>query len=42
MMQENKVIWLEGMFLQPQHFQQNDRYVEGLIQANISAMDKNY
>jgi type VI secretion system protein ImpJ len=42
MMQENKVIWLEGMFLQPQHFQQNDRYVEGLIQANISAMDKNF
>jgi type VI secretion system protein ImpJ len=26
-----KVIWSEGMFLQPQHFQQQDRYVEGLI-----------
>jgi type VI secretion system protein ImpJ len=23
----NKVIWTEGMFLQPQHFQQHDRYV---------------
>src|ERR1700712_5401556 len=22
----NKVIWTEGMFLQPQHFQQHDRY----------------
>lgn len=27
----NKVIWSEGMFLQPQHFQQQDRYMEGLI-----------
>jgi type VI secretion system protein ImpJ len=27
----NKVIWSEGMFLQPQHFQQQDRYLEGLI-----------
>ena len=24
----NKVIWTEGMFLQPQHFQQHDRYTE--------------
>lgn len=23
----NKVIWTEGMFLQPQHFQQHDRYM---------------
>lgn len=23
----NKVIWTEGMFLQPQHFQQHDRYL---------------
>jgi type VI secretion system protein ImpJ len=27
----NKVIWTEGMFLRPQHFQQHDRYLEGLI-----------
>lgn len=27
----NKVIWTEGMFLRPQHFQQHDRYMEGLI-----------
>ncbi len=24
----NKTIWSEGMFLQPQHFQQHDRYLE--------------
>src|SRR5215471_1626129 len=29
----NKVIWSEGLFLQPQHFQQQDRYVERLVEA---------
>lgn len=28
---ESKVIWSEGLFLQPQHFQQSDRYTESLI-----------
>jgi type VI secretion system protein ImpJ len=27
----NKVLWSEGMFLQPHHFQQHDRYLEHLI-----------
>lgn len=31
----NKVIWSEGMFLQPQHLQQNDRYVERLVNGRI-------
>lgn len=31
MTEKSKVIWTEGMFLRPQHFQQHDRYVEGLI-----------
>jgi len=30
---ENKVIWSEGMFLRTQHFQQQDRYTERLVQA---------
>jgi len=30
---ESKVIWSEGMFLQPQHFQQHERYLEKLIEA---------
>jgi type VI secretion system protein ImpJ len=29
----NKVVWSEGMFLQPQHFQQHDRYVEALVEG---------
>ena len=28
---ESKVVWSEGLFLQPHHFQQNDRYVESLV-----------
>jgi type VI secretion system protein ImpJ len=27
----SKIIWTEGMFLRPQHFQQHDRYIERLI-----------
>ena len=28
---DNKVLWTEGLFLQPHHFQQADRYNESLI-----------
>ncbi|MTH98020.1 type VI secretion system baseplate subunit TssK [Roseibium sp. RKSG952] len=28
---DNKVVWQEGLFLQPHHFQQQDRYVESLV-----------
>lgn len=34
----NKVIWSEGMFLRPQHFQQQDRYIESLLRQNASAL----
>ncbi|MDH3917067.1 MAG: type VI secretion system baseplate subunit TssK, partial [Rhodospirillales bacterium] len=30
----NKVVWCEGMFLRPQHFQQQDRYVEHLVRQS--------
>lgn len=29
----SKVLWSEGMFLQPQHLQQHDRHIERLIQG---------
>jgi len=32
----NKVIWSEGMFLQPQHFQQHDRYQERLLESRTA------
>ena len=34
----NKVIWTEGMFLRPQHFQQQDRYFEKFIQGKTGSI----
>ena len=33
----NKVVWTEGMFLQPQHFQQHDRYTEYQLRQRLAA-----
>ncbi|MBV8503107.1 MAG: type VI secretion system baseplate subunit TssK [Paucibacter sp.] len=33
----NKVIWAEGMFLQPQHFQQHDRFTAAQSAARFAA-----
>jgi type VI secretion system protein ImpJ len=35
---ENRVIWSEGTFLQPQHFQQHDRYLESLVELRTSGL----
>ncbi len=34
----SKVAWREGLFLQPQHLQQSDRYLEKLVQARTAVM----
>jgi len=34
----NRVVWYEGMFLQPQHFQQQDRFFENILQNKIRLM----
>jgi type VI secretion system protein ImpJ len=34
----NKVVWSEGLFLQPQHFQQQDRYFERYVEARCQAL----
>lgn len=34
----SKVAWKEGLFLQPQHLQQADRYVEHLVEARCREM----
>ena len=33
-----KVLWSEGMFLTPHHFQQADRYYEHLITRRLKAV----
>ncbi len=34
---DNKVIWSEGMFLNPHHFQQQERYIERYVDGKCSA-----
>ena len=34
----SKVAWKEGLFLQPQHLQQADRYVEKLVQSRTAVL----
>jgi type VI secretion system protein ImpJ len=34
----NKVIWSDGLFLQPQHFQQQERYVERYVETRCEAL----
>jgi len=38
---DNKIIWSEGMFLRPQHFQQFDRYVTKFVHAKTSSLRGN-
>ena len=37
-MRNSKVVWREGMFLQPHHFQQQDRYLEHFVEQRCSAL----
>jgi type VI secretion system protein ImpJ len=34
----NRVLWLEGMFLRAQHFQQQDRWLEALVRDRTTAL----
>ena len=38
MSQNNKVIWTEGMFLRPQHFQQHGRHFENWVESRCSGL----
>ena len=38
MTDKGRVVWTEGMFLRPQHFQQQTRYFESLIEARVRAV----
>lgn len=39
MSDSNKIVWSEGMFLRPQHFQQNNRYLERYIEGRSTALE---
>lgn len=34
----SKVVWSEGLFLRPHHFQQNDRYLENLLESRVRSI----
>ncbi len=34
----NRIVWHEGMFLRAQHFQQQDRWLEGLLRERTAAL----
>ncbi|MFM8332859.1 MAG: type VI secretion system baseplate subunit TssK [Candidatus Methylumidiphilus sp.] len=38
MSENSRVIWSEGMFLRPQHFQQHDRYIEALVHGRCEGL----
>jgi type VI secretion system protein ImpJ len=38
MVWNSKVVWSEGLFIQPQHFQQADRYVETLVRGRVEGL----
>lgn len=35
---ESRLAWREGLFLRPQHFQQQDRYIDALIRARTESL----
>lgn len=38
MSQHNRVVWAEGLFLRPQHFQQAERYFERLMSQRLESL----
>jgi type VI secretion system protein ImpJ len=41
MSDKNRVIWSEGLFLRPQHFQQQDRYLEAFVEGRVTGLRPN-
>ncbi len=38
MSEKNRIVWSEGLFLRPQHFQQQERYLEDYIQGRVGTL----
>ncbi len=41
MSSNNRVVWYEGLFLKPQHFQQNERFVERYVELRTRGLRPN-
>jgi type VI secretion system protein ImpJ len=38
MSEKNRIVWSEGLFLRPQHFQQQERYLEDYVQGRVGML----
>ena len=38
---KNKIVWSEGLFLRPQHFQQQERYLDRLVDQRVRSLKPN-
>jgi type VI secretion system protein ImpJ len=38
MTENNRIVWSEGLFLRPQHFQQQERFLETYIEGRAAAL----
>jgi type VI secretion protein, VC_A0114 family len=38
MSENNRVVWSEGLFLRPQHFQQQERFLETYVEGRVAAL----
>jgi len=38
MSENNRIVWTEGLFLRPQHFQQQERYLETFVEGRTAAL----
>lgn len=38
MSEKNRIVWSEGLFLRPQHFQQQERYLEDFVQGRVGTL----
>ncbi len=38
MSENNRVVWSEGLFLRPQHFQQQERYLETHLEGRVAGL----
>ena len=42
MRNQNRVLWKEGLFIQPQHFQQQQRHIDYLIGNQLTKFNNTY
>lgn len=42
MLTRNRIVWSEGLFIKPQHFQQQQRHIDYLLQSRFAALGEHF